>query len=58
MRIKKRNKHSERYLPLDDIKKIDDEFLSEMENVKRQIRVTPEYVSERRPQLLRCFPIS
>lgn len=37
MRIKKRNKHSERYLPLDDIKKIDDEFLSEMENVKRRL---------------------
>lgn len=37
MRIKKRNKHSERYLPLDDIKKIDGEFLSEMENVKRRL---------------------
>lgn len=37
MRIKNRNKHSERYLPLDDIKKIDDEFLSEMENVKRRL---------------------
>lgn len=37
MRIKKRNKHSERYLPLDDIKKIDNEFLSEMENVKRRL---------------------
>ena len=37
MRIKKRNKRGERYLPLDDIKKIDDEFLSEMENVKRRL---------------------
>lgn len=37
MRIKKRNKRGERYLPLDDIKKIDDEFLLEMENVKRRL---------------------
>ena len=37
MRIKKRNKRGERYLTLDDIKKIDDEFLSEMENVKRRL---------------------
>lgn len=37
MRIKKRKKKDERYLPLDDIKKIDDEFLTEIENVKRRL---------------------
>lgn len=37
MRIKKRNKRGERYLPLEDIKKIDDDFLTEIESVKRRL---------------------
>lgn len=49
MRIKKRNKKDERYLPLDDIKKIDDEFLTEMENVKRRLG----YVKD--PEIIKTF---
>ena len=37
MRIKKRKKNEARYLPLADIEKINDEFLTEMERVKRRL---------------------
>ena len=37
MRIKKRSNRAIRYLSIEDIKKIDDDFLTEMENVKRRL---------------------
>lgn len=37
MKIKKKAKNDVRYLPLEDIKKIDDEFLTEMERVKTRL---------------------
>ena len=37
MRIKKRSNLAIRYLSIEDIKKIDDDFLTEMENVKRRL---------------------
>lgn len=37
MRIKKKKKLSARYLPLDDIKQIDNDFLSELESVKNRL---------------------
>lgn len=37
MSIKKRDKQNKRYIPLDDIKEIDDAFLGEMEIVKKRL---------------------
>lgn len=37
MRNKKKSKRRERYIPLSDIEKIDDKYLTEMENVKRRL---------------------
>lgn len=37
MKIKKPGKTGGRYIPLDDIKKLNDDFLSEMETVKRRL---------------------
>ena len=45
MRIKKPSKRQERYLPLADVKEIDDEYLSEMERVKMRLgRVKDEAI--------------
>lgn len=37
MRIKKLNKNNARYIPLEEIKVINDEFLNEIENVKKRL---------------------
>ena len=37
MRIKKPKKQNERYIPLEDIEKIDNAFLDEIERVKRRL---------------------
>ncbi len=37
MRDKKRNKRNERYIPLEDIEKIDSAFLDEIERIKRRL---------------------
>lgn len=37
MRDKRRNKRNERYIPLEDIEKIDNAFLDEIERVKRRL---------------------
>ena len=37
MRIKKPNKPKDCYLSLDDLKKIDDDYLSEVEHIKRRV---------------------
>lgn len=57
MSIKKQNKNDALYIPLDEIKKLNDEFLTELESVKRRLSVIkdPAIITEVHDVLLKAY---